>query len=492
MNTVVIDEMELREKRLLIIGVLETVKHWTKSEFYIDGKAVTAIQIERLFSIVDCEGQKTNEVVDRDYCYEGNGWGCKYLEEVSLRDRRYFGTNYYWYEFGCFEDGIWVVDKKRIKEIISSEANQKHLTLCRFFDESIIDNQIGLLPDTIEVSDESEWVYKYREAPAGIKQTEIIGVMPKDKANSQSNIRGSLSIGIGDLIKGVNEDEERATSKNTPTVTFADIGGIDDIVQQVREVIELPMIAPEIFEHYHLQPHKGIMLYGPPGCGKTLIAKAIANEIDAHFITVNGPEILNKFIGESENNLRRIFDEAKRMRPSLIYFDEFDAISTRRDTDDHLSLSSVVNQLLTLMDGITENNICCIASTNRIDMIDEAIKRPGRFDYVIEIKKPTPEGCKSIFRIHTDKMPVDASFDKDAFVEKYLIGFSGAEIAFVASEAAYNSIRRTVDISRIFITNEPISLSENNVITEMDFVGAATVLKERKKKADTAKYRYGY
>ena len=277
--------------------------------------------------------------------------------------------------------------------------------------------------------------------------------------------------------------------KNIPSTTFADIGGIDEVILQVREVIELPMISPQIFEHYHLMPHKGILLYGPPGCGKTMLAKAIANEVRAHFIAVNGPEILNKFMGQSEENLRNVFKEARREEPSIIYFDEFDSISTRRDSDDHLNSAAVVNQLLTLMDGMSETKVCCIASTNRIDMIDEAIKRPGRFDYVIEIKKPSVEGCKKIFRIHTDKKPVDPEFDKDNFAEKHLVGLSGAEIAFVASEAAYNSIRRTIDIKSIF-RGEKVGLSDSNMIIEMDFIRAVNMLKENKTRVDSAKFRY--
>ena len=149
-----------------------------------------------------------------------------------------------------------------------------------------------------------------------------------------------------------------------------------------------------------------------------------------------------------------------------------------------------MNQLLTLMDGIDENNqICAIASTNRIDMIDEAIKRPGRFDYVIEIQRPSPEGCKAIFRIHTAKMPVDNSFNKDSFVEKYLIGSSGAEIAFVASEAAYNSIRRTINIKQLFDQKNEFEISEKNIIIEADFIKAAKSLKDSRQRADTAKWR---
>ena len=159
-----------------------------------------------------------------------------------------------------------------------------------------------------------------------------------------------------------------------------------------------------------------------------------------------------------------------------------------RDSDNYLVSATIVNQLLTLLDGMNAKEVCCIASTNRIDMIDEAVKRTGRFDYVIEIEKPSIEGCKAIFKIHTNKMPLDRSFNRDAFAEKYLAGLSGAEIAFVASEAAYNSIRRTIDIESIFM-GEKASLSDSNIVAEIDFLRAVKTLKERKNKAFAAQFK---
>lgn len=490
-NTVTLEDDEIREKSACIRSVFEIIKNWSKSEYYIDGEKTTFERINAILDLVYCEIAKEKEVVG-DHCFDDNGWGCNYLKEITLRgDSYYFWQKYFWYEFGSFQNGVWTIDKDRIKSTIKEEAKTKHLDFCKFFNINRIYAEIEKLPEQIVVDENDqtcEWQYKYRDAPAGMRETEIIGVIPKESSNSHS----IFPININSIFENTQEHTDSdKPAKNVPTVTFDDIGGMANIIQQVREVIELPMIFPSIFEHYHLTPHKGILLYGPPGCGKTLIAKAIANEINAHFISVNGPEILNKFVGESENNLRKIFAEANQINPSIIYFDEFDSISIRRDLDDHLSVPTIVNQLLTLMDGITVNNVCCIASTNRIDMIDEALKRPGRFDYVIEIEKPSLEGCKAIFRIHTDKMPVDVSFNKDRFVEKNLIGLTGAEIAFVASEAAYNSIRRTIDINQIFEGHE-IELTDNNILIETDFILAVETLKERKTRENTAKFRYNF
>lgn len=162
-----------------------------------------------------------------------------------------------------------------------------------------------------------------------------------------------------------------------------------------------------------------------------------------------------------------------------------------RDAEDNPLMATVVNQLLTLMDGIDDTKkICAIASTNRVDMIDEAIKRPGRFDYVIEIQKPTPKGCEEIFKIHTKQMPIDKNFNKENFVKNNLIGCSGAEIAFVVSEAAYNSIRRTININEIFEKKQDCILTEKHIIIEMDFIKAVKKLKENQAKEKSAKYRY--
>lgn len=492
-NALQLDIEEVKSNIALFIEILDAVRNWSKTEYYLDDNMVSLQAFDSIVSVLRCENKCKQCIVQDEFCYSEEGWGCKHLNSIALRQPSYYSyhNSRLWYEIGHFEDDKWIVDKPRILEILKKEICEKQLSACGCFELARIENAIQVLPSSITITDdeECEWEYKYREAPLGLKQTEIIGIMPREKSHSRSGLGFGISIRT-DFNQSENEDRKDEL-KEIPSVTFSDIGGIDEIVQQVREVIELPMVAPAIFSHYHIKPHKGILLYGPPGCGKTLIAKAVANEINAHFISVNGPEILNKYIGQSEENLRKIFEEAKRLSPTIIYFDEFDSIASKRDAEGNPLMATVVNQLLTLMDGMDESKqICAIASTNRIDMIDEAIRRPGRFDYVIEISKPSLEGCKSIFRIHTAKMPVDIKLDKDRFVEKHLVGCTGAEIAFVASEAAYNSIRRTVDIAEIFSKESSFEVSEEHIITECDFLKAVQMLKESRKRADTAKFRY--
>ncbi len=477
-NILIINESEIKNKISNLTSILEIIKNWTKTEFYINNKKVSIYNIYDLIDIIKCDQNYNDEDKQIEYCYQNAGWGCRFLDSIFLRKepyRGYYSRNNYWFDYGYFEDKTWIIDKKSIKEKIYKEIQEKNIEVCIHFDIQKIKEAINLLPDKIEITNDEncKWEYRYRESPVGLMQTEIIGIKPKEE---KSNFSFSL------FSKQSNEIESEGNivkEKNVPSITFNDIGGIEDIIQQVREVIELPLVAPEIFKHYAIKPHKGILLYGPPGCGKTLIAKAIANEINAHFILVNGPEILNKFLGQSEENIRNIFDEARKNTPSIIYFDEFDSISMSRDNENNPHLAPVVNQLLTLMDGVDNNDkLCVIASTNRVDIIDEALKRPGRFDYVIEVKKPSPEGCKKIFRIHTQNMPIEDSFNKDMFVEQYLLGLSGAEIAFVAIESAYNSIRRTINTKKVLDEKDTeYKIDSKNIIIEEDFKRAVHTLK---------------
>ncbi|MEM1998877.1 MAG: CDC48 family AAA ATPase, partial [Archaeoglobaceae archaeon] len=194
-------------------------------------------------------------------------------------------------------------------------------------------------------------------------------------------------------------------------VTYEDIGGLKDELQKVREIIELPLKHPELFEKLGIEPPKGVLLYGPPGTGKTLIAKAVANEIGASFFTINGPEIMSKFYGESEQRLREIFEEAKQNAPSIIFIDEIDSIAPKREEVTGEVERRVVAQLLTLMDGLEERGqVIVIGATNRIDAVDPALRRPGRFDREIEIGVPDREGRFEILQIHTRNMPIEPKY----------------------------------------------------------------------------------
>ncbi|NJE01570.1 CDC48 family AAA ATPase [Thermococcus sp. JdF3] len=217
----------------------------------------------------------------------------------------------------------------------------------------------------------------------------------------------------------VSEKPVKEVSKTAALgVTYEDIGGLKDVIQKVREMIELPLKHPEIFEKLGIEPPKGVLLYGPPGTGKTLLAKAVANEANAHFIAINGPEIMSKYYGESEERLREVFKEAEENAPAIIFIDEIDAIAPKREETHGEVEKRVVSQLLTLMDGLkSRGKVIVIGATNRPDAIDPALRRPGRFDRELEVGVPDKQGRKEILQIHTRGMPIEPEFRKGRVIE---------------------------------------------------------------------------
>ena len=225
-------------------------------------------------------------------------------------------------------------------------------------------------------------------------------------------------------------------------VTYEEVGGLRDKIKALREIVELPLKHPELFVRLGIEPHSGILLYGPPGCGKTLLAKVIASESEANMYLINGPEIMNKYYGESEAKLRDIFKEAKDNSPSIIFIDEIDALAPKREEAYGDVEKRVVAQLLALMDGLTDRgNVIVLGATNRPDSVDPALRRPGRFDREFEISVPNEDGRLEILEIHTRGMPLNDDIDlKDLSSE--LHGYTGADIKSLCREAALKSIRR--------------------------------------------------
>jgi transitional endoplasmic reticulum ATPase len=236
--------------------------------------------------------------------------------------------------------------------------------------------------------------------------------------------------------------EKGETLRGVPQVTYEDIGGLTDEIKKVREMIELPLRHPEIFEKLGIEAPKGVLLYGPPGTGKTLLAKAVANESNAHFISISGPEIMSKFYGESEARLREIFKEAREKSPSIIFVDEIDSIAPKREEVTGEVERRVVSQMLSLMDGLeARGKVIVISATNRPNAIDPALRRPGRFDREIEIKVPDKKGRNDILAIHTRNMPLsdDVDMTKIASVSH---GYVGADLEYLCKEAAMKCLRR--------------------------------------------------
>ncbi len=255
-------------------------------------------------------------------------------------------------------------------------------------------------------------------------------------------------------------------------VTYEDIGGMNDEVQKVREMIELPLRHPEIFDKLGVQPPKGVLLYGVPGTGKTLLAKAVAAESGAKFFTIGGPEIMSKFYGESEQKLRDIFKRAKDAAPSVIFIDELDSIAPKREDVTGEVEKRVVSQLLSLMDGLEgRGQVIVIATTNRPNSIDPALRRPGRFDREVEVKIPNRDGRQEILQIHMRHMPLGTDVDTGALAAK-THGYVGADLEYLCKEAAMKAIRKVLPV--INLENERVSADDLDKIkvTMNDFDSA--------------------
>jgi SpoVK/Ycf46/Vps4 family AAA+-type ATPase len=266
------------------------------------------------------------------------------------------------------------------------------------------------------------------------------------------------------------------------TTTYADVGGLEEVVAALRETIELPIRHPEVLRRLGVTPHRGVLLYGPPGCGKTLLARAVACESGARFFPVSGPELITKWHGESEEKLRELFQQAQAAQPAIVFFDEIDAIAQARSSSESLRLDArFTAQLLTLMDGIYDlGRVFILAATNRPDLLDQALLRPGRFDAVIEIPRPDRAGLSRILEIHARRLPLASKVDLGK-VARRMAGLTGADVAYVAREAAYACLRRSMPLGAVLRETEaiPEETLHSLQVTEADLLSALTRLRQR-------------
>ncbi len=304
-----------------------------------------------------------------------------------------------------------------------------------------------------------------RDRPLGAGETirlERPGVratVAETKPNGTVRVTGNTTIRVRErpdtdddsATESTAVDADRSTPEPASDATYEDIGGLDDELERVREMIELPLSEPELFRKLGIDPPSGVLLYGPPGTGKTLIAKAVANEVDAHFEVIDGPEIVSKYKGESEERLRETFERAIENQPAVVFIDEIDSIAGTRDDDADME-NRVVAQLLTLMDGLEDRGqVIVVGATNRVDSIDPALRRGGRFDREIEIGAPNESGRREILDVHTRGMPLGEGVDLDALASR-THGFVGADIHALATEAAMGALRDREDRAELTVT----------------------------------------
>jgi len=255
-------------------------------------------------------------------------------------------------------------------------------------------------------------------------------------------------------------------------ITYEEVGGLRDEIKVMREIVELPLRHPELFSRLGVEPHSGILLYGPPGCGKTLLAKVLASESEANMFSINGPEIMNKYYGETEARLRDIFKEAKENSPSIIFIDEIDAIAPKREEAYGDVEKRVVAQLLALMDGLTERgNVIVLGATNRPDSVDPALRRPGRFDREMEISVPNGDGRLEVLQIHTRGMPIADDVELKNLASE-LHGYTGADMKSLCREAAMKSIRRYLPKIDLETEKIPSKILQSMEIKIIDFYDA--------------------
>ncbi len=268
------------------------------------------------------------------------------------------------------------------------------------------------------------------------------------------------------------------TDEKIPEITYEDIGGLTDEIKKIRELVEIPLKHPEIFERLGIEPPKGILLHGPPGTGKTLLAKAVANESDANFILLNGPEIMSKFYGESEKKIRDIFEEAEKTAPTIIFIDEIDAIAPKREDVQGEVERRVVSQLLSMMDGLkTRGKVVVIGATNRPNALDSALRRPGRFDRELEISVPGKEGRLAILKIHTRNMPLDKKVELNELAS-VTHGFVGADLEALTKEAAIGVLRKLLPQMKLDAEEKiPQEMLEKLIVKHEDFTDALKVVR---------------
>ena len=280
-----------------------------------------------------------------------------------------------------------------------------------------------------------------------------------------------------EALKEVRPSALREVQVQIPDVNWDDVGGLDELKDELREAVEWPIKHKEAYDYVDVEAPKGVLLHGPPGTGKTLIAKALAKMTESNFISIKGPELLSKWVGESEKGVREIFRKARQAAPCIIFLDEVDALVPRRGTgssDSHVT-ENIVSQILTEIDGLEElHNVLIIGATNRLDIVDEAILRPGRFDRIIEVGNPDSKGRRNIFEIHTKKKPLANNIDLKKLVE-VTDGFSGAEIAAITNRAAIVALKR-------YVSGKSQNIKEIK-ITQQDLIDAVDKVKPQKKEA---------
>jgi hypothetical protein len=382
-----------------IHALLRLIHGWRSTRVTVAGHAVNYWQLTgRLAQVRSCYARKVQQGAGTGYCSgkqgpadEATSFGCRLLRCVS---RQIHGRNS-WIQFGALtsQRDAFRVHKAVILRTIEHQTRADACLFCPAFRWQRVRADVADLPEIIELGTDSLFEIK----TSTINPKKALGIQPKKTANDLS-----LALRFEALAKAA---AEPAPVRNVPTVRYADIASQDAALEQLKNVVELPLTHQAYFEALRVAPQSGVLLYGPPGNGKTLLAKAVATECNAHFELISGPEVLSKWVGESEANLRRLFARARQLAPSVVLLDELDSLAPRRDRVSQHHAVQVLSQLLVLLDGLeTRGAVALVATTNRLEAIDPALCRPGRFDYHIEVPMPDYSGRLAILQVCLAKM----------------------------------------------------------------------------------------
>jgi transitional endoplasmic reticulum ATPase len=436
------------------------------AEYAADGVALGG---DELFGGLGCFLRKQRRGTSaRDWCTPRK-LGSKQLfpcKQIRVYDNDHATSNS-WHAFGGMgEDGVFEVDKEGLTERVLSDLGP--CARCPILDLDGTAEVLARLPERIDPNRDEAWRYRgsgplssWTVAKNNDPAPEEAPVLDPREGLFERLAKSVRQGGVGVVAAS----GAAPGSRNVPETRYEDVGGMRETVALVREAVELPITHPEIFQRLGIRPHKGILFYGPPGTGKTLLARAVAHESEAHFIAVAGPEILNKYWGQSEARLRNIFAEARAKAPAVILFDEIDSFASSRDAMSESFEATLVSQLLSLMDGMNDlGRVCVIATTNRPSALDPALRRPGRFDHEIEVGLPDAEARLHILKIHAKDMPVAPDLDLKQ-ISAATRDYSGADLEALCREAALVCMRRTINLRDLEKRVSPHKLGSLSITT---------------------------
>ena len=463
----------LRSERELkaALELLRLVSNWKSASVLVDGTPASPWQIER---VVTCALQKCRKGPEqRAHHCDGGGRPDDDAAPVRIPCRQfaaYDRSAVEWWRFGKMAQGVFHVDRKAAHEELRARTDELGCGWCPGLELRRMKKAVARLPGRIDpMAEGSEWSPR----KAGSR---VVGVQPRTRTNPAT----SLSFTIG--LSGADRDHEDPGSPpiSPDGPTYADIGGLDEPLRQVRELLELPLRRPEVFQHLGIEAPRGVLLTGPPGCGKTLIARAVAREVGASFHAVTVTELLSKYIGESERHIRQLFEQAAANAPAIVFLDEIDAIGFDRSTARHGWEVGPLTQLLGILDGFRAlEGVQVLAATNRPERLDPALVRPGRFDRIIEIPPPSMDGRLAILRVHTAKMPLAGDVDLHALASASE-GFTGADLRALCQEAGMAALRRADGVHGDDNAERwGHAALEKLAVTERDFSAALAAVRRR-------------